>query len=261
MVIKQRSPNYPGLDLNTAVERTKQLYVKVQRGEFTAADAATAWGYNSVSGPVRRGVGALRQYGLLEQKKGDNAKITNRGLTIVLRNAASNEYKAAVQGAALDPPLFAELYNNGKYQAAPDALLQYLVVEKQFTNEGATRFIDTMKATMALANLQDSDNQAGLEDAITESEREQEVLASAQVTGIATPQVHVEPGTRAIQIPLSGTSWATLNAAFPMTATAWQQMMDMLTAMKPGLVAEPGPAPVSQPETAVETEDEEDGDG
>lgn len=63
MVLKQRSPNYPGVDLVEAVDLLKKLYPKVQRGEFTPSDAAGPMGYNSVSGPVRRKMAALKQYG------------------------------------------------------------------------------------------------------------------------------------------------------------------------------------------------------
>ena len=53
---------------------------------------------------------------------------------------------------------------------------------------------------------------------------------------------------REIPIPIQGAAWPSLKAAFPMTATAWQQMIDVLNAMKAGLVE----APADQ-EPATET--------
>jgi hypothetical protein len=35
-------------------------------------------------------------------------------------------------------------------------------------------------------------------------------------------------------------TWATLQAAFPLTEEAWEQMLAVLKAMKPGLVSERG---------------------
>ena len=231
MVTKQRSPNYPSIALGAAVDRIRQLYPNVQRGEFTPQDAARSWGYSSVSGPVRRTMGALRQYGLIDQKKGDNAKLTNRALTLALREPESREYRSAMREAALEPPLFAELHENGKAGAASDALRQYLVVEKQFTREGATQFIEVFRATRGLANLDEDDNIAGLDE--VQNRTEEPTMEQAPRTG---PALVDAPGTRSIQIPLPGNPWATLQAPFPMSETTWKQMMDMLKALKPGLV-------------------------
>ena len=53
------------------------------------------------------------------------------------------------------------------------------------------------------------------------------------------------PGTRTIQLPLSISEWATLEAGFPLSETKWNQMLAVLTAMKPALVQ----ADAQQPET------------
>jgi len=232
MTNKQRSPNYPGIDLIEAVESIKKLYPKVQRGEFTPSDAALPMGYNSVSGPVRRKIGALRQYGLIEQKRGDNARLSNRALTLILRNPASNEYRTALREAALDPPLFRELYESGKHISADDALRQYLVVERAFTNEGATSFIEVLRATMVVANLTEFDNIAG-----------QGEVKPPHGGGIVSPppaEIQGPPSrqTRTLILPLSATEWATLQAPFPITEEAWTLMKTVLDAMKPGLVGE-----------------------
>ena len=65
LVTKQRSPNYPGVDLETAVSLTTKLYSRVGKGEFNPTDAAGAWDYAGPSGPVRVRLGrvtAVRPY-------------------------------------------------------------------------------------------------------------------------------------------------------------------------------------------------------
>lgn len=42
---------------------------------------------------------------------------------------------------------------------------------------------------------------------------------------------------RSVQLPLSATTWATLSAPFPLSDEAWGQMIMVLNAMKPALVA------------------------
>jgi len=40
-----------------------------------------------------------------------------------------------------------------------------------------------------------------------------------------------------IQLPLTSKSWAFLNAPFPLNETMWNQMINILNAMKPALVS------------------------
>ena len=252
MASKIRSPNYPSIDLGRAVERVNQLYPDVQRGEFAYGDAARAWNYSSVSGPVRRTMGALRQYGLIEHRKGDNAKLTTRALTLILREPESREYRSALRDAALDPPLFTELEENGKGAAAADALRQYLVVEKNFTKEGATQFIEVFHAARGLANLDESDNIAGLD--VVQDVREEPSMQQAPHISIASSP---EPGTRTIQIPIPGVPWPTLTVPYPMTEQTWKNFQTMLANMKSALVAEE--LPLASSEKPEEADDKDDG--
>ena len=42
-------------------------------------------------------------------------------------------------------------------------------------------------------------------------------------------------GLKTVNLPLTGTDWVTLEGPFPMDEKTWQQMLDMLNALKPGL--------------------------
>lgn len=46
---------------------------------------------------------------------------------------------------------------------------------------------------------------------------------------------------REIPIPISGSAWPSIKAAFPMSEEAWKQMIAVLNAMKPGLVVQGTP--------------------
>ncbi|MSQ40335.1 MAG: hypothetical protein EXR55_01455 [Dehalococcoidia bacterium] len=227
-VPKPRSPNYPALNLAAAIGAVKSLYPKVGRGEFTSADAARAWGYKSASGPLRSKVAALKQYGLIEQRRGGNAKLSTRALTLALRAPASMEYTAALGQAALEPPLFRELYESGKHTTAADALRQHLIVERAFTSRGAAQVIEVARASLGLADL----------DASTSGRQEGKIEAKEEKPENQPPpppKVHMDT----LQIPLPGTAWATLTGPFPLTEAAWKQMIVTLDAMAPALVLRP----------------------
>ena len=53
MASKGRSPNYPRVELNKAIERVGQLYKDFNQGAFTSEDAARTWGYTTVGDAVR----------------------------------------------------------------------------------------------------------------------------------------------------------------------------------------------------------------
>ena len=168
MPVKQRSPRYPVVDLETALDLLRKLYDKVGRSEFHPDDAAAAWGYNSVSGPLRSKIATLRQYGLLEGKRGryaENPRISQRGLSLAGpdQTVRGREYRDELQEVALAPPLFSEIYNT--MPNAIDAVFRrHLVVRKGFTEDGARRFMEGYRATIKFVNLDKNPIESGMED-------------------------------------------------------------------------------------------------
>ncbi len=250
MVSRKRSPNYPSVDLGKAVERTKQLYKTVERGEFTQLDAASSWGYKSVNGISRGVVGALRQYGIIEQPKGDNGKLTQRGLTIALRVESSPEYQRSIREAAMEPPLFGDLFQSGKANSARDALQQHLVVEKGFTNDGAARLIEVLSATKTFANIGDEQGTPRLFDGLTtdlpnpeprvdssDSLNEMADLANQREASLQTAPESLRSSDRT-RIPLRLVDGfdAAIELPSEMTEAAWKHMLRYLEVMKDAYV-------------------------
>ena len=242
-MVNKRSPNYPSVSLEEAIQALTELYQGVGRGKFTASDAARAWGYTSTSGPTKRRMSSLRQYGLIEGKKGDTPVVSTRALTLVLRNQASREYQQALREAATSPPLFSELVES-MASAAPDALKQNLVVERNFTDEGAGRFINVFKATIALANLSESDNMARQEedhwDGLNEDEEEEPVTPP--------PPPAAQPGTMTIPIPLGGDRIGNVVVPIDMSATEWIRFDRVLGGYRPDEDANVRERPTPEPE-------------
>ena len=177
---RERSPNYPGANLRVAIEDAKAIYKKEGRTAFPMEIAAKALGYSSLNGTARVRLAALRQYGLMEQKKGEaNGRLTNEALTFALRNEEAREYQQALQKAALEPPLFAEL-SETHLGASDEALRHHLIVMKDFTHEGAKRCIEVFRETMQLANLANPANISGHEEGNIPFERDGEMDANAQ---------------------------------------------------------------------------------
>ena len=228
MVSRQRSPNYPRIDLETAIEYAKQLYRNVSRGEFTLLDAAKAWGYSSASGPVRSRVATLRQYGIVEGKKGALPRFTRAGQGFVVRTRASREYKEALREAALAPPLFQEMYD-AKSGASDGAIREHLLLDKKFTEDGATTFVEVYRSSLSLAGLDENED-----DIMTGLDEDELIYENEETVSSPSPSNH-DPDARSVTLPV-GEVWPTLTGPFPMPKELWDQMLDLLKAMEPGLV-------------------------
>lgn len=247
---RQRSPNYPTIGLDEAIDLVKRLYQREKRGFFPPEMAHAAWGYKSFSGPVRSKVSALKQYGLLDQNKGQEARLSDRALTVILRNPASKEYSAVLREAALDPPLFKEFYES-RSDSSDETLTHELIVNRSFTDAGARQLIAAFRSSMAVAGLTDADIMSGTErEGIDDKVEEHGKM----------PLPPTPPGTtdRVIPLPLSPTKWVNLQGPFPVTRSEWTLMLKVLEAHKPGLVTEEHVSSGPESEEKL-TEDEDDG--
>lgn len=247
MVVKPRSPNYPSVDLETAINLLSKLYEKVHKGEFLASDAASAWDSKSATGPVMRKIAALRQYGLLvgivRGKNAENPRISRRGLTFVLRNQASREYQSELKEAALAPPLFNEIYNT--LSDPSDGVLQhYLIVEKGFTDKGANLFVEVYRTTIQLANLNKKEDMSRLEYDESGKESESDVDETSPELPIDRKQ------SKMVKIPLSTVGEYALLLP-EMTTAEWNLKVKLFCAYKDMVVKDEA---LSSDSTIIEPE-------
>ncbi|MGH7738293.1 MAG: hypothetical protein ACREMP_10585 [Candidatus Tyrphobacter sp.] len=134
------------------------LYKSEHRAAVPTEVAAKALGHTGVSqrgrlsGPALGKLAALRQYGLVETPSKGKVKVADSALDFVLHGPDEPEYRKAARIAALTPTIFAELYP--EYAKASDnALRARLIKERQFSTEGANRFIKAFRDTLAFAKL------------------------------------------------------------------------------------------------------------
>lgn len=175
---RERSPNYPQIPLETAVQSVRALFKKESRTAVPPEVAVQAWNYQGMSGPARVRIAALRQYGLVESEKSGKIKVSTRGMALSMRSPDSPEYIAALKESALTPAIFRELYEN-QNGASDEALKYHLVADRKFSPDGARRLIQAYRATVELANLgqmsYDVDADADEADADIDRDRDEEM--------------------------------------------------------------------------------------
>ena len=228
MTRRPRSPNFPAVDLETAIQLAIDLYNGVGKGQFTPIDAAKAWGYNTASGPVKVRIGALRQYGLIDGRRGKNAEnphLSMRGLTLALGNSNSSEYAEALREASVAPPLFYELRQT-RPEAADGVLREFLVIHKNFTSDGAERFIDVYKSTIDQVRSLSEHDQEGISDDQPNDREPFTEHPTPRLDGLSSGDIFTVP------LPQNGV----IQLPSRMSSAEWGQMETILAAYKAMIV-------------------------
>ncbi|MDE0152974.1 MAG: hypothetical protein OXN23_03795 [Gammaproteobacteria bacterium] len=238
---KPRSPAYPGIGLEEATTRARQIYSHERQNKAYVSAIYSHWSYTKSSGRARIALASLKYYGLINiEGSGDNriVQLTNLALDILLDNREdSSERENAIQRAALAPTINSDLWNKYQGHLPSDQSLKFsLQRELGFTERGVEEYIEHFRSTLEFAKLTPkSYKPESNEDKLGEEKSEQ--LHTEQITINDDPPPSPKLGSvRNVQLPLSSDSWAILSAQFPITEKNWDQMLAVLQAMKPALI-------------------------
>lgn len=155
---KQRSPSFPFIDLETAVQRAEQFYRAEGKAAAPPGVAVRHWDYSEKSSGGKQTLAALKAYGLLD-KSGGKVRLTERAFHIVV--PGSPRRAEALREAALEPGQFRALWErHGEHLPSESTLKHELVVERGFNPNAVDDFLSNYRATGKYAGLTDPDNMA-----------------------------------------------------------------------------------------------------
>jgi len=241
---KGRSPSYPAINLESAIQRAQALYTKERQHSTPVATIVKHWGYKSSSGPASLTLAALKKFGLVEDEgvgAARRAKVSDLAVNIIA-NPDSSARLAAIQEAALRPPIHHELWE--RYGSAPpsdDKLRWELTRERGFTGTGANEFIPEYRATIGFAQLAGGAvaPQASATHVVAEDKADDTgTRASSRSTPLAPRSHRSTELATTYTIPLISGSSVVVEGPFPVSERDWTQLMAVLAAMKPGLVSD-----------------------
>src|SRR5687767_8553411 len=110
-----RSPGYPAIDLQEAIQKADKMYDEEKRSPTSPDVLAEHWGYRTTSSGAKLAVAALKKYGLIEAvggKKSGQVKLSDLAFKILLdKREESPERTAAIKKAALNPNIHRELWD------------------------------------------------------------------------------------------------------------------------------------------------------
>lgn len=157
---KKRSPNYPCIDLEKALELTERIYSVDKRAPIPVSILISRWGLPKYNSYVRQLIAALTYYGLLDSTaKGENRRVavSDRGYRILEK--APDRMKL-LRTAALEPRIFNEVWQHYRSKGLPnndvlerDLVWQNSFANTRFTKNGAKTFINNLKSTITFAKI------------------------------------------------------------------------------------------------------------
>lgn len=189
---KDRSPTFPFITLERAIERARQFYAEEKRGIAPYARAVIHWNYSEASSGALQTVAALKNYGLMSEPavpgaKGRSVQLTDLALRILLDQRPDSADRAAfIQEAALKPAVASEVYGNWSESLPQDATLNhFLMLEKKFTEETASKVTKILKENHALANI----GRVSVESLNTDNKEDKEIIGQWQGDEVASSNV------------------------------------------------------------------------
>jgi len=260
--VRPRSPSYPGVDLETALDRARLVHQHEQRHKANIDTILGHWNYSPRSGPGLVLLAALKKFGLMvDEGSGQDrqAGLSDLALDILLdERDNSPERSAAIKKAALAPPIHSDLWEKYGGRLPSDQNLRFhLIRERAFTDSGADEFIAQFRRTISFARLgEDGTISTPHGDKIREG-KEVEMLASPTAAVIASkPAVNTPPAqkrmndkgvgvdrvsaeVRKLTFPLIGGGMAILEAPLPMSEENYKLVITMLNTMQPAITYKP----------------------
>jgi len=157
---RDRSPSFPFIPLQTAIERLEAFERYFKRHPGPINKAGLAWDMKEKSSQSTSTLAALKSYGLIDYQGAGNdrvAVLSEDGRTYL--RAQQDGVKAAVlKRAALRPSRIAKYFALWGVDRPPDPVcLDELVLKGRFSDNGAQIFLKVYDATIACAKLVDSD--------------------------------------------------------------------------------------------------------
>lgn len=153
-----RSPAYPYIPVQKALEQAKALHN--QEGEYAAplASAVAAWGYSPKSSGGRQTLATMKYYGLIDitgEGDGRKIKVSDIARRILLDQREDQaEKRQLIRRVALTPAAHQALYNEyPKGLASAGSVEHFLIFDQGYNKDAAKELLEEFKQTAQFAGL------------------------------------------------------------------------------------------------------------
>lgn len=149
METRTRSPRYPNINLQEAIEKARIIYAKEHTHKASREVIAKDLGYTGINGASATMISSIRQFGLLEGI-GDSMKISEDATIILELPPGDPERIEAIRRAAFTPKLFGDIYVEYGDKLPSDENLRLFLVKLGFNSKAANSVIRAYRETLSI---------------------------------------------------------------------------------------------------------------
>jgi len=224
----KRSPGYPMISLDEAVQKAKILWDKDKNNYIPLAAAYEHLGYKSPGGYAARIIAALKKFELISEKQ-NAIKLTEEAVDLALHNQSDERYIEIIKNLALKPAIYEKIFNKYNSTIPSDSTLRIeLIKEHKFNPESVDDFISSFRKTIEFAGLTEENKESEGEGQPKFPLKTGEKPMSALELMALGKKPTIE-----IPIPLSDTEFAFIKMPHPLTNAQWEKIESILKAYKP----------------------------
>jgi hypothetical protein len=174
---KDRSPSFPFIPLQVAIQRLEAFAEKFGRHPVPAGKVGAAWGMKEKSSQADQTIAALRSFGLVKYEgsgMGRHAIITDEGRNY-LRTQQASVKAEILKVCALRPKIIRKFWAAWNADRPPNEVALDRLYAEKFSDQGASNFLKVYDDTIAFAGLSSSDKMPDdLDDGIEDEGSERE---------------------------------------------------------------------------------------
>lgn len=165
-VKKDRSPFFPFITLEQALDRVRQVYAQERRGVVPYLRMVKHWRYTDKSSGALQTIAALKQYGLLKELGGSamnrQFQLTELAFRILVdQRPDTTERDNLIREAALTPSVSQDVFLEWAGELPNEAtLIHFLVVEKGFLDSAAPKVAKIIQENQRFAKVGDQNGLA-----------------------------------------------------------------------------------------------------
>jgi hypothetical protein len=159
-MVRMRSPNFPQLSLEEALTIVGKLYGKVRKTTVDRDVAAKELGYTGLTGRSLKVLGALNQYGLIDNTSKGQCRVTDLAEQ-ALHGFPEAEKAGAIQRAARSPGLFSAIFDQFGEDISSEHAIRSFLLKRGFTDQGVASALESFLATQRYAELKGASESYG----------------------------------------------------------------------------------------------------